>query len=199
MIQIIDDFLPQGYIDEIEKLCLSSELPWEYNPDITYPNPLNSNIWDKQFCHQIVLNNEKKSQYHLFFTPILYHIEEIIQSKINIVIRSKINMTLPIPQEDLVSGIHIDTLNPNTIVGVLYINDSDGDTIIYDHKRLENAGPDENYSFIKNLIDSNNLKIKERVSPKKNRLVLFDGDYFHEGKLPTLHKNRVALNIIFIS
>lgn len=198
MIKVIDDFLPQGYIDEIEKLCLSSEMSWEYNPDITYPSSTNTNVWDKQFCHQIILNNEKKSPYHLFFTPLLYYVEEVIQKKINFIIRTKINMTLTVPNADLVSGIHIDTLNPNTIVGVLYINDSDGDTIVYDHKRLENSGPDENYKFINNLIDNNTLKIKERISPKKNRLVLFDGDYFHEGKLPTTHKNRLALNIIFI-
>jgi hypothetical protein len=195
MIQVIDNFLPQGYINEIEKLCLSSSMSWEYTPDTTYPDPENKNIWDKQFCHQIISNNENKSQYHLFFTPILYHIEEIIKRKIQFVIRMKVNMTLPIPDTTLVNGIHIDTLNPNTIVAILYVNESDGDTVIYDHKRIE-GGPEENYSYIQNLIASNSIIIKDQITPKKNRLVLFSGDHFHEGKMPTMSKNRVALNIV---
>ena len=107
----------------------------------------------------------------------------------------KVNMTLPIPDAKLVNGIHIDTLNPNTLVGVLYINESDGDTVIYDHKRID-GGPEDNYSYIQNLITSNSVIIKDQIKPKKNRLLLFSGDYFHEGKLPTKSKNRVALNII---
>ena len=69
----------------------------------------------------------------------------------------------------------IDYLFPNTAT-IFYVNDTDGDTIIYGQDRLE---------------------IKERVSPKANRLVIFDGDILHTGSSPTKHKTRILINSNF--
>jgi hypothetical protein len=38
------------------------------------------------------------------------------------------------------------------------------------------------------------MKEMERVSPKANRLVLFDGSFLHTGCSPTKHKNRILIN-----
>ena len=38
------------------------------------------------------------------------------------------------------------------------------------------------------------LKEYDRVSPKANRLVIFDGDLLHTGCSPTKHKNRIIIN-----
>ena len=63
--------------------------------------------------------------------------------------------------------------------GILYMNDSDGDTVIYKETE-ENL--DGNYESIYSL------------SPKKNRLLLFDGSYYHTGHAPSGHNNRILLN-----
>ena len=49
---------------------------------------------------------------------------------------------------------------------VYYVNDSDGDTIIGD----------------------------EKVSPKANRVVIFDGKTIHNGHSPCEHNNRIIIN-----
>jgi hypothetical protein len=41
-------------------------------------------------------------------------------------------------------------------------------------------------------------EILERVSPKANRLVLFDGNLLHTGSSPTKHKNRILINSNYI-
>ena len=45
-----------------------------------------------------------------------------------------------------------------------YVNDSDGDTIIYENKKT--------------------LKIKKTIKPKQGRIVIFDGSYWHSGSQP---------------
>jgi len=77
--------------------------------------------------------------------------------------------------EEFIHPAHIDFPFPN-VATVYYVNDTDGDTIIYGQDRLE---------------------IKERVSPKANRLVIFDGDILHTGCSPIKHKTRILLNSNF--
>ena len=58
---------------------------------------------------------------------------------------------------------------------MLYLNDSDGDTIIFDE----------------------NFKIKKRITPKKNRVVIFDGITYHTGCHPCKNDKRIVLNVNF--
>ena len=81
---------------------------------------------------------------------------------------------------------HIDFSFPN-ISTVYYVNDSDGDTIFYNEKAKQ-------YDDIKAFSKLNEV---ERVSPKANRLVVFEGDTIHTGSSPNKHKNRIIINSNF--
>ena len=65
---------------------------------------------------------------------------------------------------------------------VYYVNDSDGDTIIYDQQFQGNPNPPLE------------LTEKRRIDPKANRLLLFNGKYFHTGSSPAKNKNRIIIN-----
>ena len=41
------------------------------------------------------------------------------------------------------------------------------------------------------------LEVRDRVSPKANRLVFFEGDVIHTGMSPNRHKNRIIINSNF--
>lgn len=65
------------------------------------------------------------------------------------------------------------------LVMLYYVNDSDGDTILYD-KTLKDIPfdidyPDENYE----------LNIQHRISPQKGRILFFDGSVYHSPSTPT--------------
>ena len=53
---------------------------------------------------------------------------------------------------------------------IYYVNDSDGDTVFFEDKTIEN-----NFKLVE----------RQRVSPKKGRVVLFDGSHLHAGGYPT--------------
>ena len=65
---------------------------------------------------------------------------------------------------------HIDIYSRKHLVCLYYVIDSDGDTIIYNER--EKDRPDGIYT------------IKERVTPKQGRAVLFDGWLMHTAEQP---------------
>ena len=65
---------------------------------------------------------------------------------------------------------HIDIYSRKHLVVLYYVCDSDGDTIIYNEREKET--PDGVYT------------IKERVTPKQGRVVLFDGWLMHTAEQP---------------
>ena len=91
------------------------------------------------------------------------------------ILRSRADMVMW-SLEDFIHPSHVD-FDYSNVATILYINDTDGDTILYDQ--------------------NNPSEIKERVNPKANRLVIFDGDVLHTGCSPTKHKNRILINSNF--
>jgi hypothetical protein len=63
-----------------------------------------------------------------------------------------------------------------------YINDADGETIIFDHKGM-------NY-----LTLGKELQIKRTISPKQGSVVMFNQDYLHAGCPPTESDYRLIIN-----
>ena len=65
---------------------------------------------------------------------------------------------------------------------LLYLNDCDGDTIIFNEKTFD---PDKG------------LTPHKRITPKRNRCVLFDPRYLHASTPPVESDYRLILNIVF--
>ena len=75
-------------------------------------------------------------------------------------------------------NIHIDLAFKHLIV-LYYVNDTDGDTFIFDKKSdYENI----NLASVEN---QNELKVIKRVTPKKGRALVFDGNRYHSSSGPT--------------
>lgn len=74
---------------------------------------------------------------------------------------ARIWLTLPYKTELEYARPHTDFGTPHWVV-LYYVNDSDGDTVFFD----------------------NNNNIIKRVTPKKGRIVLFNGNILHSGGIP---------------
>jgi hypothetical protein len=81
---------------------------------------------------------------------------------------------------------HTDSIKDHWVI-LYYVADSDGDTFIFNEKLRE----DEPIWNVKNL------SIKQRISPKQGRVVIFDGAHLHAGMHPRNHYNRVVTNFVF--
>jgi hypothetical protein len=75
---------------------------------------------------------------------------------------------------------HVDS-EINHLVLLYYVNDSDGDTILYKNKYDEEK--------------DNEMIVEVKISPKAGRAVLFDGSLYHSFHYPNIYNTRSVINI----
>ena len=82
---------------------------------------------------------------------------------------------------------HVDNLdNQNILTIIYYVNDADGDTIIFNEKMVEGKVLSSN--------EVNNLTIKKKISPKKGRILIFPSEFIHAGIHPQNSMMRAVIN-----
>jgi hypothetical protein len=178
---VIDNFLSKEHIVEIKKEVVDNEnLPLSFTADtisgfIKNKKIKNKNIVDSsQLVHTLYHHNRqiKSPYYDLMVGSILY---KLLKFQTNFIVhRAKINLKLPTPKtnKDSFDGPHTDTGEPHLAL-ILYLHDCDGDTFLLDEK---------NYSIL------------NRISPKENRLLMFDGDITHAAGFPISSPYRYIIN-----
>jgi hypothetical protein len=187
MIKVVDNFLSPSYFDLIEKVCLT-ELDWTYTENIT--DDLVDNKSQFGFSYPIYT---PAGHINCSFTWIVSGFLHITLDyvKAKKILRSRCDMTLS--NLNKVSHIpHVDFEDPYVpnITTIFYITDNeDCETVIFNRKLKK--GED------KSIIDFSKTRILKKVNPKRNRLVIFDGDYLHNGHSPTKENRRVLINTNF--
>lgn len=84
-----------------------------------------------------------------------------------------------IRKQNKVCNIHINQEEPHLVL-LYYVNDADGETILF-HETLddvqyeEGTYPDDNHEF----------NVASKITPKKGRILLFDGRTYHSASSPT--------------
>lgn len=192
MIKIFDNFLNNEDFNEINNTF--KDFYWYYLNNI-------SNYYDKSnilnrfgFYHVFVRNNIFTT------TPYKNVVKKLLDKQIketncDIVLRSRADMTMYC-KEKIIHDPHVDFLmdrdkvSQNHISTIFYINDSDGDTVIYNEKafKIKDINPTP---------DIKKLTIQKKITPKANRLVIFSGNFIHTGHSPQKHTNRILINSNF--
>ena len=186
MIKIIENFVNDNFHKQVCESVIHDNMPWYFQTGTMWPGyespPNIPNSYDApQFVHSIY--NEGKVVSNL--APLVDNIAWKLSLTENIytgkIFRAKINLnyqsiTIPIdghykPHRDL-----IDHNEVKSIIAIYYLNDCDGDTLIFD----------------------DTLNIIKRISPKANMLIYFDGKYLHAGSPPRKSNNRILLNMVFL-
>ncbi len=189
--KIIDDVIPIHLQNELERKILDVRFPWAYIPssDLAYDAKANyaqmkrkqfksDHISDPpQFFHNILID-QKPGPAFGYFTPIL----DAIGFEGMRILRMKMNFNFPyLGFDEHTHGIpHVDLpLEDRYTTAVYYLTDADGDTILFNEKNNHSGA----------------LTIKERVQPKKGRIVLFDGNTLHAACPPMTNRPRIVVNI----
>ena len=184
MYEVIDDFLPRPYFNEIQKLLESNNFPWFYKKNITDVFYKDDNLSSFGFDNIAIENNGVKnnSEFALMLSGFLGQLLQV--TKMSKVFRCRADLTLYSPKKYQHSP-HVD-LWEDHIACVFYITNSDAETILFKEKC---------YSFENYVgIDLSNLTIKTKIIPKENRLLFFDGRLLHTGHSPSEYSHRIIIN-----
>ena len=169
---VYDDFATKSYHQAILNILNALHFDWNYNPNISSQN--NKDLDYFGFTHTLI-NSQVNAwvSKHEIIKPLLYQIKDTINC--NKILRARFDMTL-FNKNNLMHEPHIDFENPH-VASIYYVNDTDGDTIIFNEKELNGK-----------------YTIKQRIEPKANRLVLFKGEFVHTGCSPSQTANRILIN-----
>ena len=195
-IYVFDDIIEKPYQELIKETLIGGDgfptvdnvdedFPWYYTSDVTdnsHEGPFQGR-WG--FGHEYVTSEEGviSSFHNLFLGLIKNSCKKLKIKKVDVLQgRSFLSTPTNIPKED-VDTPHYDMDAPHFVM-LYYVNDSDGDTIIYNEKtRFDNCNADDEMKFT----------IKKKVSPKQGRVVLFDGRHWHAAEQPN-HNLRCIVN-----
>ncbi len=167
MIEIIDDFLTPTYFKQARDMVESPQFPWNFNNRLS--NTDEDELGGIGFQCTLIENTRKKDCYEqVFLSPALMQIQDQVGK--DDIFRARLDMTMYNP-ENYRHPLHVDYLgDENAMSSILYLNESDGNTIIAD----------------------------EEVELKPNRLIIFESKIKHTGHSPSKHKQRVLLNAVFV-
>jgi len=177
-IHVFDDIISKDNQDLLEKYFKESTLRWDYGNNLKYLN-------NSEESPQFVLRPENVN--NDIIDSLITEIQTNSLSNLNKTIltnyRYKVNWLRVSDTPDNFDNrkvMHIDRYEPHISI-VYYINDTDGDTSFYDL----NDGDVFNWmDYIKNN-EYYRFSHKKTCSPKKGRVVVFDGSIFHHSSYPT--------------
>lgn len=168
---ITDYVVGEKWANEIERIFLDREFPWYYVDDVTHQQTDNN----YGFYHGIFHEGRIISNTYNLIMPILYQLCDKQEIKYDNVLRVRAGL---ITKSGYVGhhAPHVDYVNLNHKTLLYYVNDSDGDTYFFDDD--------------KNVV--------EKITPKKGKCILFDGNILHASSSPSKNNRRIVINFNFI-
>ena len=189
---IIDDVIPKDYSDHIKNLMTGWDFGWVFNQNMVSPDAeLQGESNHAGFNHFFYEKQQAVSQHFNFIYPLVLSITSASKTPYNRLIRMRANLTLPNKTSTLEYHMpHIDSFFEHWNA-IYYVNDCDGDTIIFNETNdTYDPGTDDIMR-----IKENKFTIKERVTPKQGRVVVFPGKYYHTSSYCKDSAYRSVINI----
>jgi hypothetical protein len=206
--KVIDDFFPEDMFKILQDRILGPTWTMCYIEAIDGPE------WFKNedplaktsdgFCLAMYDNNSSNkiiTDEYIGLKPMfMYMLHKLGYTEENL-LRVKCNMTLSVPglTSDNYSIPHVDNTIPHKSV-VFYVNDSDGDTRIFHQRqkpfnwKIGSDATEEQRERYANQFIRSGFTVEHTVSPKANRLLIFDGLQYHTAGFPVNSRRRVVLN-----
>ena len=173
MVEVIDDFLEPYVADRIEFILKSTEFPWYFHDHIAYQSKTEleqkaTGEFESLDRYQFVHSFKSNilGTSSVWFDQSTLPIIDKLKVSWSQVIRAKVNLSL-YTGEPFESAFHIDNAEPHK-VALYYVNTNNGYT---------------------------EFETGEKITCKKNRIVLFDGLNHHRAIKQTDTKQRIAINI----
>ena len=184
--------------NEIEKYVYDKNLHWDIKTNITKNEGINTNY---SFPAQVISPPHIDKNILKFIDIIIDNSLNMINKKLVKKYRIKINKTIPhrIDTNEEYRLLHIDKAEPHVTI-IYYINDSDGDTLIFNDENNKHLKNIKQFMNNDNFLDFKNFELNKCISPKKGRVVVFDGNLWHYGKYPTKgERNIININLVIES
>jgi hypothetical protein len=183
----LENFLTEKQEDAIYDFITNYTFPWSYYSGTVLPSDyirtndciITQGINPPQFSHFIDI---KSCPYVDLLAPILNTLAnyyntnlQIMKMKFNLLHKNSDSMH-HYPHTD------IDEVDENIKTAIYYVNNTDGDTYIFNERVPK---------------QKDGVSVYETVTPKKGKMLVFNSNQFHASSSPINNNIRLVLNIVF--
>lgn len=188
-----DDFLGKSYSDRLLAVALSPVFQWRFEPDVTFGSAAPEGKPQSPGWTHSLLQDGEFSEFLNLFVPLLDNIQDHLGQKCNFT-RLRVALHENINNSSKYNNPHTD-YQEDHYSAIYYLNDSDGDTFFFKEYDDPNFGTiQQRWDKIQSIT---NFTVEKSVTPKKNRIVIFDGHQFHASSHPKESPYRIILNVNF--
>jgi hypothetical protein len=185
---ILDDLIEEELQNQIEDAMFDCN--WKFSMDNTYDyNHKALGIRYRKFLNpfqydispSIITNLQSNSKIFQLFSPVIQKTCNHIDFKLEKISRciAGIQGVQVIREKNKVCNIHINQKTPHLVL-LYYVNDADGETILFDKTTDDIQDDDDMY-----LDERHKFNVANKITPKQGRILLFDGRTYHSASSPT--------------
>lgn len=177
---------------DLQQEILSDGFPWFYTGTTLGQQTESSEKFNFSFFHNAYYYDDGYSSVGKKLEYAILDALQFMKIPVKKMLRIRLGL-INITENTIIHTPHIDfPYEHNT--GLLYLNDSDGDTLLYQERYDTNI--DKKQYDLK--VRSKQNEIITNITPEENKLVLFDGLIYHSSSSPTLTDRRVVVNFNYI-
>ncbi len=184
---VFDNVVSKNYQDAIEARVHDTNFPWFYVPNVSRRTEGEDRVTADSMglAHSFYTCEKGPSSFITdFLTPLLFECCGKVNANPEQVYYARLFMTIATGRSQR-NLFHVDMPSPH-LVCLYYVNDASGPTVIL-NKTCKDIHPDK----VNDQDQSKN--IAREVEPRKGRVVLFNGLYFHASTTPE-HGRRCIIN-----
>lgn len=182
----INDIIPKTQQKFLLDLVTGIEFDWHYLDEVTYEKTIEDKKSVPGFCNMLYTNgvmNPQNQHANLFFPILLEFLDrtnlemkQLHRMRLGLLMNTAYSMPhLPYSY----NNPHID-MNSDHMVGLYYLNTSDGDTVIFNE-----------------IDEQNSYTVKSRITPEQGKFVCFNGKHYHASSCPKMFTKRIVMTVNF--
>ncbi len=186
--------IPKSYQDMVESELGSPQMLWTYQEEAArgVGNFATSFAGFSHMAYLAADDEPSVSPLSPLLLPILFVFCEKAKLEFRSLLRIRIGLFTPTPNKAAHHNPHVDFSQPHH-TAVYYVNDSDGDTVIF-NESVEEVSVERSADYA----NQNRFTIAATVPPQKGKMCAFDGRYYHASSSPSRAAKRIAITFNFV-
>jgi hypothetical protein len=188
--QIIEDCLPPSLFKKLQSNLMNFDRNYFYFAEGTAYNGGEMgppSLLDSSFFHNMIIEGEPCSPYSEMVHDAILVACDRAGRTVDKITRARLGLVTA-TESTFTHEKHIDFSYPHT-TGLLYLNSSDGDTTLY------SSIHEEGLSIFEQAAEE--MDVVQKITPRENRVVFFNGFQFHSSSTPTKTTYRLVLSFNF--
>lgn len=192
IITTCNDALSPTVFEKVKQLTFGGEVPWYATMTDYYS--MEPNKYSHSWAHFAVFDGKSMSPLGDTLMMAAFMALDKAGQNVDKIFRIRLGLHSISPQS-FTGGPHVD-YDSNHMVGLLYLNDSDGDTKLYRETYNPAANMDTYRYFAE--VHGGRATVAETSTPQANKLICFNGMHYHSSSSPTTVAKRIVMNINYL-